>query len=142
MYLITYVDRVNIATAASEIRRDLGLSNTRLGLALSAFGYPYLLFQIFGGWIGDRVGPRRTLFLCGVIWAAALDVTDPEPLPASDPLLTLENCLVVPHIASASGATRGKMAEMAAANLLAGVRGERLPTPINPEVYESPAETR
>src|SRR5437870_4095754 len=68
MYLITYVDRVNIATAASEIRRDLGLSNTRLGLALSAFGYPYLLFQIFGGWIGDRVGPRRTLFLCSVIW--------------------------------------------------------------------------
>src|SRR5438094_797607 len=75
MYLITYVDRVNIATAASEIRRDLGLSNTRLGLALSAFGYPYLLFQIFGGWIGDRVGPRRTLFLCGVIWAAATMLT-------------------------------------------------------------------
>jgi glyoxylate reductase len=78
----------------------------------------------------------------GVIWAAALDVTDPEPLPATDPLLTLENCLVVPHIASASRATRGRMAEMAAANLLAGVRGERLPTVINPEVYESPAETR
>jgi len=72
----------------------------------------------------------------GVIWSAALDVTDPEPLPMSDPLLTLENCLVVPHIASASHATRGKMAEMAAANLLAGVRGERLPTPVNPEVYE------
>src|SRR5207249_5403643 len=75
MYLITYVDRVNIATAASEIRRDLGLSNTRLGLALSAFGYPYLLFQIFGGWIADRAGPRRTLFLCGVIWAAATMLT-------------------------------------------------------------------
>src|SRR5438128_1769608 len=75
MYLITYVDRVSIAPAASEIRRDLGLSNTRLGLALSAFGYPYLLFQIFGGWIGDRVGPRRTLFLCGVIWAAATMLT-------------------------------------------------------------------
>jgi sugar phosphate permease len=75
MYLITYIDRVNIATAASEIRRDLGLSNTRLGLALSAFGYPYLLFQIFGGWIGDRVGPRLTLFVCGVIWAAATILT-------------------------------------------------------------------
>jgi glyoxylate reductase len=47
----------------------------------------------------------------------------------------MDNCLVVPHIASASPATRGKMAEMAAANLLAGVRGERLPTPVNPEVY-------
>jgi glyoxylate reductase len=72
----------------------------------------------------------------GVIGAAGLDVTDPEPLPADDPLLTLENCLVVPHIASASPATRGKMASMAAANLLAGVRGERLPTPVNPEVYD------
>jgi len=72
----------------------------------------------------------------GVIAGAGLDVTDPEPIPVDDPLLTLENCLVVPHIASASRATRSKMAEMAAANLLAGVRGERLPTPVNPEVYD------
>ena len=71
----------------------------------------------------------------GVIGGAALDVTDPEPLPADHPLVALDNCLVVPHIASASRATRGKMAEMAAANLLAGLRGERLPTPVNPEVY-------
>lgn len=71
----------------------------------------------------------------GEIAGAALDVTDPEPLPASHPLVGLPNCLVVPHIASATRATRGKMAEMAAANLLAGVRGERLPTPVNPEVY-------
>jgi glyoxylate reductase len=72
----------------------------------------------------------------GVIAGAALDVTDPEPLPADHPLLGLDNCLVVPHIASASRATRGKMASMAAANLLAGVSGERLPTPVNPEVYD------
>jgi glyoxylate reductase len=71
----------------------------------------------------------------GVIAGAALDVTDPEPLPVDHPLVGLDNCLVVPHIASASRATRGKMASMAAANLLAGVRGERLPTPVNPEVY-------
>jgi glyoxylate reductase len=71
----------------------------------------------------------------GTIAAAALDVTDPEPLPADHPLVGLDNCLVVPHIASASRATRGKMASMAAANLLAGLRGERLPTPVNPEVY-------
>jgi len=73
----------------------------------------------------------------GTIWAAALDVTDPEPLPADHPLVTGERCLVVPHIASASHATRARMAEMAAANLLAGLRGEHLPTPVNPEVYAS-----
>ena len=75
----------------------------------------------------------------GTIWAAALDVTDPEPLPVGHPLVVLDNCLVVPHIASASLPTRGKMAAMAAANLLAGVRGERLPTAVNPEVHEPPA---
>jgi glyoxylate reductase len=72
----------------------------------------------------------------GGIAAAALDVTDPEPIPVDHPLVGLDNCLIVPHIASASRATRGKMAEMAAANLLAGVRGQRLPTPVNPEVYD------
>ena len=70
------------------------------------------------------------------ILAAGLDVTDPEPMPVEEPLLTLENCLIVPHIASASRTTRGKMAAIAADNLLAGVRGERLPAPVNPEVYE------
>jgi MFS family permease len=75
MYLITYVDRVNISTAADSIRRELSLSNVQLGFLQSAFGYPYLVFQIFGGWIGDRFGPRRTLFLCGLIWASATILT-------------------------------------------------------------------
>jgi len=70
----------------------------------------------------------------GTIAGAALDVTDPEPLPAGHPLVTIPTCLVVPHIASATHATRGRMAAMAADNLLAGVHGERLPTPVNPEV--------
>ena len=73
----------------------------------------------------------------GDIAYAALDVTEPEPISINDPLVTLPNCIIVPHMASASRATRGKMAEMAAANLLAGLlRGERLPTCVNPEVYE------
>ena len=71
MYMITYVDRVNLSTAASDIGRELSLSNTEVGLAFSAFGYPYLLFQVFGGWVGDRFGPRRTLFACGLVWTAA-----------------------------------------------------------------------
>ena len=75
MYFITYVDRVNIATAANAIKQELSLSNTQLGFILSAFGWPYIVFQVFGGWVGDRFGPRRTLFLCGLVWAAATILT-------------------------------------------------------------------
>ena len=75
MYLITYVDRVNISTAASEIQKELGLSNTQLGLVFSAFAYPYLLFQVIGGWVGDRFGARKTLFWCGLIWALSTIMT-------------------------------------------------------------------
>jgi lactate dehydrogenase-like 2-hydroxyacid dehydrogenase len=75
--------------------------------------------------------------VAGKIGYAALDVTEPEPLPAGHKLLTIPNCLVVPHIASASWATRTRMAVMAAENLLAGLRGERLPHCVNPAVYGS-----
>ncbi|HEX8996239.1 MAG TPA: D-glycerate dehydrogenase [Ktedonobacterales bacterium] len=67
----------------------------------------------------------------GQIAYAALDVTEPEPLPADHPLVSLPNCLVMPHIASASRPTRGKMAEIAARNLIAGLKGEPLPTGLN-----------
>jgi glyoxylate reductase len=67
-----------------------------------------------------------------VIFAAALDVTDPEPIPMDDRLVGRDDCLIVPHIASASRATRGKMAQMAAANLIAGVTGRPLPTEVPP----------
>jgi len=71
----------------------------------------------------------------GQLAAAALDVTEPEPISSDHPLLALPNCIVTPHIASASVATRGKMATIAADNLLAGLQGERLPHCVNPEVY-------
>jgi glyoxylate reductase len=71
----------------------------------------------------------------GQIFAAALDVTEPEPLPIDNPLLELDNCLIAPHIASASKSTRDKMARLAAENLIAGLKGERLPNCVNPEVY-------
>jgi lactate dehydrogenase-like 2-hydroxyacid dehydrogenase len=70
----------------------------------------------------------------GEIAYAALDVTEPEPIQEGDPLLSLPNCIVVPHIGSSSIATRTKMATMAAENLLAGLRGEPLPNCVNPEV--------
>jgi sugar phosphate permease len=75
MYLITYVDRVNVATAAGDIQRELSLSNVQLGVVLAAFAYPYTFFQVFGGWLGDRFGARRTLFVCGLIWTLATVLT-------------------------------------------------------------------
>lgn len=70
----------------------------------------------------------------GVIAYAALDVTDPEPIEPDDPLLNLPNIVVIPHIGSASVKTRGRMAEMAAENLLAGLKGKLPPNCANPRV--------
>lgn len=70
----------------------------------------------------------------GVIAGAALDVTDPEPLPLADRLLTLENCFIVPHIGSATIATRTRMATLAAENIAAFLSGRDPLTPVNPEV--------
>jgi MFS family permease len=71
MYFITYIDRVNVSTAAIEFSKDFHLSNTQVGLVFSAFAYPYLIFQVIGGWVGDRFGPRRTLTICSLVWAGA-----------------------------------------------------------------------
>ena len=71
MYFITYLDRVNVSTAAAGFSKDFGLNKAEIGLVFSAFAYPYLVFQIIGGWLSDRVGARRTLIACGVIWASA-----------------------------------------------------------------------
>lgn len=71
----------------------------------------------------------------GTIFAAGLDVTDPEPLPPDHELYSLPNCVIAPHIASATVETRDAMAKLCAENLLAGLRGERLPHCVNPEVY-------
>ena len=75
MYLILYVDRVNISTAAPLIKAELGLSNTQLGLVFSAFAYPYALFQLIGGYIGDKFGARLTLCVSGLIVCIATAAT-------------------------------------------------------------------
>ena len=69
------------------------------------------------------------------IAGAALDVTDPEPIPLNSPLLKLDNVIITPHIGSASYRTRTKMAQMAVNNLIAGLEAKRLPNCVNPEVY-------
>jgi len=86
---------------------------------------------------GPIVDPAAlfTALIEGQIAYAALDVTEPEPIPSDDPLLTLDNIIIAPHIASASLYARTKMATMAVENLIAGLKGERLPNCVNPEVY-------
>jgi MFS family permease len=75
MYFITYVDRVNVSSAAEAFQHELGLNRTELGLVFSAFAYPYLICQVAGGWFSDRFGARRTLVVCGLIWAFATILT-------------------------------------------------------------------
>ena len=67
--VITYIDRVAIAVAAPLITADLGLSRTQMAWALAAFGWAYALFEIPGGWLGDRIGPRRVLMRIVIWWS-------------------------------------------------------------------------
>lgn len=75
VYFITYVDRVNISSLAPLMAADLHFNNVQLGFALSAFGYTYALFQILGGMTADRLGPRRTLLACGLVWTLGTVLT-------------------------------------------------------------------
>jgi len=93
------------------------------------------LINVARGPIVDQRGLYAAL-RDGLIAGAALDVTDPEPIPLADPLLSLNNCLILPHIGSASIITRTRMATLAAENIVAFLAGRRPPTPVNPEVLE------
>jgi len=75
MYAITYVDRVNVSTAASVFQKELHFTSVQVGFVFSAFAYPYLVFQIIGGWVSDRLGARVTLTVSAIIWALATLLT-------------------------------------------------------------------
>ena len=85
-----------------------------------------ILINTTRGGVVDQAALYEAL-IGGMIAGAALDVTDPEPLPADDPLLKLPNVTVVPHVGSATIGTRGKMAQIAIDNLIAGINGRPLP---------------
>ncbi len=104
------------ANALSKMRPNAVLINTARGPVVD----PEALYE--------ALKARR-------IFGAGLDVTEPEPLPLDSPLLKLDNVIVVPHIASASTTSRDQMSWMAAQNLIAGLKGERLPNCVNPQVY-------
>src|SRR5436309_8626105 len=71
MYFVNYRVRVNVSTAAAVFRPELPLSNTQVGLIFSAFAYPYLLFQIAGGWVADKFGARKALTVFAILWSSA-----------------------------------------------------------------------
>src|SRR5271156_1461043 len=68
-YMITYIDRVVISSAAPVIQKEFGFSLVTMGWILSSFNWGYALFQIPGGWLGDRIGPRRALALIVTWWS-------------------------------------------------------------------------
>jgi len=94
-----------------------------------------ILINTSRGQVVDQKALYEAL-VSGGIAGAGLDVTDPEPILRDDPLLTLDNCVVVPHVASASVATRTMMATMAAENLIAALQGRMPRNPVNPEVLD------
>lgn len=98
--------------------------------ALSLMKPTSVLINTARGEVVDQVALEKTLRE-GRIFAAGLDVCTPEPLPLDSPLLQLENCLILPHIGSATVDTRNAMAERAANNLLAGIQGQALPFPVS-----------
>ena len=130
--LLREADFISLHTALTEETRGLINADTLGRMKRTA-----VLINTSRGPVVDQQALYDAL-VSKRIFAAGLDVTVPEPLPVEHPLLTLENCLIVPHIASASWRTRERMSLMAAENLIAGLKGERLPNCVNPEVYEHP----
>jgi glyoxylate reductase len=119
--LLSRSDFITLHPPMSDETRHL-ISTRELGLMKSRA----VLVNIARGGVVDHDALYEAMRV-GKIAAVALDVTDPEPIPADHPLLTLDNVLVVPHLGSATVQTRTKMVEMACENLLAGLGGEPLP---------------
>ena len=122
--LLRLSDFISIHVNLSEQTRDM--INAR---ALSRMKPGAVLINTARGAVVDHQALYQAL-AAGQIGYAALDVTEPEPLPANHPLLSLPNVIVVPHIASATVSTRTRMAQMAVRNLVAGVRAAHLPFPV------------
>ena len=127
---VEYRDFDDLLREADYVLLHVNLTEETRGLvdarALSLMKPTAILINTARGPVVDSDALYEAL-QAGKIAYAALDVTDPEPLPADHKLLTLPNCLVAPHIASATVASRTLMAQMAVRNCIAGVRGEPLP---------------
>ena len=135
----TYVSLEQLLEESDYVSLHAYLSPTTKGLIgvpqLARMKESAILVNTARGAMVDHDALHRAL-IEKKIAAAALDVFDPEPVPAGHPLLSLPNVIITPHVASASIATRRKMAEMTLENIQAGLKGERLPYCANPQIYE------
>jgi len=132
--LLSRSDFVSIHVPLSENTRHLIGSSE-----FSAMKPTAILINTSRGTVVDQKALYQAL-KSRQIGAAAIDVSEIEPISLDDPLLTLENIIITPHIASASVTTRTKMATMAAANLITGLRGQTPPNCVNPEVLDTEKE--
>ena len=133
-----YVSLDELLSTSDFVTLHCPLNDSTRGLigesALRKMKPTAILVNASRGPVVDTVSLTRALSE-GWIAFAALDVTDPEPLPPNHPLYALTNCFIAPHIGSATHGTRKRMAEMACENLLAGLEGRRLPNCVNPQVF-------
>ena len=139
-YGLKYVDRTELLSSADFVSLHVPLTpETRHYIGereLRMMKSTAILINVARGPVVDA-SALYTALKEGWIRAAAVDVTDPEPIPVNDPLLTLENLVVTPHIGSASGESRRETCLLAARNLLAGIKGQRLEHCVNQELYEA-----
>jgi glyoxylate reductase len=130
-----FVDLETLLAQADVVSVHTDLSESTRGLFDAAAFRKMKRTAIFVNTARGPIHNQRDLYRAlreGWIFAAGLDVTDPEPIPLDDPLLTLPNCVIAPHIASATVSSRNGMAEIAADNLLAGLRDQPLRCWVNP----------
>jgi glyoxylate reductase len=139
---VTFVELDQLLRRSDIVTLHCALTDETRGLIgpdeLRAMKSTAVLVNTARGPIVDQWALARAL-RSGEIFAAGLDVVEHEPITPDDELLSLPNCLVLPHVGSATVATRSKMADMAVDNVLAVLAGDPPPTCINPEVLAPPA---
>ncbi len=136
---VEYAELETLLSESDFVTLHASLSAETTGLigdrSLELMKSSAILINTARGAMVDQQALYRALSNKGIA-GAALDVTDPEPIPLDSPLLKLDNVIITPHIGSASYRTRTKMAQMAVNNLIAGLEAKRLPNCVNHEVYQ------
>lgn len=136
---VEYAELETLLSESDFVTLHASLSTETTGLignrSLELMKSSAILINTARGAMVDQQALYRALSNKGIA-GAALDVTNPEPIPLDSPLLKLDNVIIIPHIGSASYRTRTKMAQMAVDNLIAGLEAKRLPNCVNHEVYQ------